>query len=242
MQRGYRPDNARLVVVGDFDAHALLKTIEHLFGSLENPGVRLPELVNVSPRNAPSHVTIAAPVRRSSVDLLWDIPEALQPQLAGLWLLRAELLISLRQALVETPGLAVDVGVTIHELTLGWLWSVRVELLPGIDPKFVEGRVLATVARLRGQTLATEALETARERALTSLLEGWDDPSSRAALLSSARFGFDISQARSDLKRVSAAQLAVLAKRSLPAKPRLSVHVRRALDAARRGELYREPE
>lgn len=245
MQRGYRPDNARLVVVGDFDADALFESVSRVFGSIENPGVSLPPLAVPAPRSDRHGITIAAPVARSSLHLYWDVPQTLQAKLPTLRVLRAELELLLQRDLVAVAGLASDVDVELRELDLGWLWIVQAELLPGVDPKLVEKRALAQVARLAQQARlpgGARLIESARHVEVTDLLEAWDHPDGRAWLLSQERgFGFDLGKAMAELRRVSAGDVTALIQQFLLVKPRLSVHVRRAIGAARRGELYREP-
>lgn len=239
MQRGYRPDNARLAVVGDFDADAMLEAVDRLFGSIENPGVRLPAPATVPLRVGPRHIAIIAPVARPSVHLYWAIPEPLRAKPWVLWVLSSQLEQLLRRDVVGS-GLASDAHIYTKELELGWLWSVNVDLLPGIDPKFVERRVLGQVERLRQQGLA---VDSARHRALTGLLALWDDPEERASLLSEkSGFGFDLSKSIADLSAVSASDVALAARQFLLHRPLLSVHEHRALDAPLSGELYREPE
>jgi zinc protease len=240
MQRGYRPDNARLVVVGDFDADALLKDVTRLFGSIENPGVRLPPLADAPLHSAPQRITIAAPVVRPRLHLFWDVPPPLHGKLAALYVLDAELEQLLKVALVDSSALANEVDVELNQLELGWLWSVWVDLLPGIDPKFVEERVLAQLAGLRQHA---PNIDAARQRAITQLLEVWDTPGARARFLSrDPSFGIDHSRTIAELRAVSAEDVSGLARQLFREKPALSVHVRRAVDAPARGELYREPE
>ncbi|MEP7051328.1 MAG: insulinase family protein [Pseudomonadota bacterium] len=243
MQRGYRPDNARLVVVGDFDAHALLNTIDQLFGAIENPGVHLPAYTEVPVKTRPTRITVAAPVARSMLHLYWRIPQTARSQPAALRVLETSLTRELNRMLNDRPGLAVNAGAETMQRELDWLWSIGVELLPGIDPKFVERRILAVLARFRDEPPASESLETDRDVTLLSLLERWDLPARRASLLAEdGGFGFELGQRRSALSRVSAKEVQSLARQCLTQSPLLTVYVRRALDASPRGELYREPE
>jgi len=235
MQRGYRPDNARLIVVGDFDVDAQLESVRELFGSIGNPGVSLPKAANREARSGHRAITVAAPVSRPRVHLFWHLPERMRAQRAALDVLSAELSVLLDSDLVNGAALASDVRVGTLSHELDWLWSTRIELLPGVDPKLVERRALAQVTRLRQETLP---IEFARESALTELLESWEDLGSRAELLARQPFGFDIELARREQARVSAQDVRQLAEQSLTAEPALSVHVRRAVDAPLRGQLY----
>lgn len=239
MQRGYRPDNARLVVVGDFDAPATLSLVTRLFASIENPGVALPPArAVVAPPGRP-RITIAAPISHARLHLYWDVPEVLRSKHWTLHALEAELTLLLKRDLVNGVGTATHVQVQLQERELGWLWAVGVDLLPGIDPRRVEQRVLAHVARLREQVVSIEA---GRQSTIQSLLTAWDSPEGRSALLYQEALGFDLNATRQELMRVSGEDVRRVARLLLSPTPRLAVHVRRAIDAARRGELYREPE
>jgi predicted Zn-dependent peptidase len=238
MQRGYRPDNARLVVVGDFEVAPVLDSVRKLFGSIGNPGVSLPAVADVPARAEHRSITIAAPVPRCRVHLWWHVPGTMRAQRRALDVLGAELRLLLVTDLVDGVGLASDVGVGVVPRASDWLWSVHIALHPGVDPKLVERRALAQVARLRRETLP---IEFARESQVTELLEAWEDLDTRAELLASEHFGFEIERAKGEQSRVSAEDVRRLAGQLLAENPALSVYVRRAVDAPRRGSLYEEP-
>lgn len=239
MQRGYRPDNARLVVVGDFDASAVLAQVHRLFGSIQNPSVRLPSASPPALRVEPRRITIAAPVPRSRLHLFWEVPKALQSELLTLRILEAEFGLRLSRDLVDGVALATDVDVDLEQRDLGWWWSVNVGLLPGMNPERVEQRILALLALLRTKLMP---IESGRASSITGLLDVWDQPHNRAALLTSFDLGFDLAKTIVELSRVSAKDAQLAAQRFLLGKPRLAVHLRRAIDADHRGELYREPQ
>lgn len=238
MQRGYRPDNARLVVVGDFEVEAVLDSVRKLFGSIGNPGVSLPRVADVAPRSGHREMTIAAPVSRSLVHLCWHVPGPMRAQRRALRVLSSELWLLLSGDLVDGVGLASAVDVRIEQRELGWLWSVRIDLHPGVDPKLVERRALAQLARLRRETLP---IEFARESLVKHMFEVWEDLDARAELLAKSEFGFDIELAKSEQSRVSGEDVRRLAAQLLTAGPALSVYVRRAVDAPLQGTRYEEP-
>jgi hypothetical protein len=240
MQRGYRPDNARLVLVGDFDAALMLTTVERLFGSIENPDVRLPPPREPRARSGKRRITIAAPVPRPRLHLYWDAPRASRQRFFPLHVLRAELERLLEAELVTRRGLGTGARMSLVELELGSLWSAEVDLLPGVDPELVERLALAEVDGVRRRVASASA---ARQLTATNFLEIWDDLDARASLLAEDwAFGFDVAKAIREIDAVSDDELTRLAAQALPAAPRLSVHVRRAVDAPTRGELYRQGE
>lgn len=239
MQGGYRPDNARLVIVGDFDATTTLAQVRHLFGPIRNPGVSLPAPPRVPARAGFRHIAIAAPVERPSLQLLWLLPDALRPRRSELRVLDALLGTILNRDLAQLDGLATGVSARVTELDLGWQWSIDVGLLPGVDTKLVEQRILARLAGLRRHL---PSIEGARYNALTALLESWELPDARSTLLlREGGFGLTRDKAVAALQGVTQDGVARLL-RDLPEYPSLSVSLRRAVDAPKRGELYREAE
>lgn len=237
MQRGYRPDNARLVIVGDFDADATLGMVRRLFGPIRNPDVALPALAHGPPRAGFRRVTIAAPVERPSLQLLWAVPDALVGRRPDFQVLDAALGAVLEHELVNLAGFATDVDVSLLDFELGGLWAIHVQLLPGVDPKGVEPRILARLARLRQKP---PPIRVAHQDALMALLQRWDAPSSRVMLLlREESFGSTRAKAIAELTRVTQEGVAGLL-RAISGQPNLSVSLRRAVDAPKRGELYRE--
>jgi predicted Zn-dependent peptidase len=236
IQRSHRPDNARLVLVGDFDADSALRSVERLFASIRNPpGERLAELAPTPPL-PPKHIVVAAPVPRPRLLLYWNVPAALRSQKAALAVLELGLERALEDDLVRRDTLAHDVSVGMQELELGWVLQVSVALLPGIDPKLVERRALAQVARVRR---SGEGFDAARDAVATGLRQLWDDPGRRSFLLMDEASGFDLEAALSALARLRSADMRSLAEQVLQLKPALAAHVHRALDAPVRGQVYR---
>ena len=134
----------------------------------------------------------------------------------------------LEHELVNIEGLGTNVDVSLLDFELGSLWSIDVELLPGVDSKGVEQRILARLARLR-QKLPNIAV--AHQDALMALLQRWEGPSSRVRLLLRDEFfGSTRDKAVAEMKSVTQESVARLL-RALPERPNLSVSLRRALDA-----------
>src|SRR5699024_8509471 len=57
----YRPDNAFITAVGDFDADELAERIEKAFGSIKNPEGDIREVVDGPPQHAERRVTLKRP-------------------------------------------------------------------------------------------------------------------------------------------------------------------------------------
>jgi zinc protease len=236
MQRAYRPGNARLVIVGDFDASTLLAEIRRRFEGISNPEVSLPALARLPTRTGYRRITIAAPVPRSSLRLCWSLPADFRSRRPALEVLASELELLLEPDLAGA-GFSTSVRVSLLEQELSSFFDLAVRLRPGVDPKQVEARVLQRLQELR---LRFPTINHARARLETNLLAEWDVPGARAQrLLEEPSLSWRLPEELAKLDAVTPAAVAQ-ALRALPDLPTLSVSVRRAVDAPRRGQLYEE--
>lgn len=87
----YRPDNAALIVVGNFDEAQLNAWVDRYFGPLKTPKSPLPRVTVREPvRKGPSTVTAFAPnVPLPAVAITWQGPSASDPDAAALTVLDA---------------------------------------------------------------------------------------------------------------------------------------------------------
>ena len=85
----YQPDNATLVIAGDFDAEKALELIKRTFGALPRPERRLTTRQIVEPaQDEERHVTVRRPGDTALVAAAYHIPAAAHPDFAALDLLR----------------------------------------------------------------------------------------------------------------------------------------------------------
>jgi zinc protease len=177
----YRPDRARVVVVGDVDPAAALAWVEAAYGSWR-------------PAADPPRGPVAEPdqtvVRRVSVP--W--PQAVPPRLRMGWRIPGsrpddvdvvalslveQLLLSevgsLRRRLVDDLGLAYTVGGGREDFVDPCLFVVAVDLKPGADVAQVEAIVQEEIARLRAGLEAT-ALARLKQHARYAFLSALDEP------------------------------------------------------------------
>src|SRR5262249_29676879 len=82
----YRPDNATLVIVGDFDPRQLDGWIDHYFDAVAKPDMAIPRVtVKEPPRDASKKITESGPnVPLPAVALTWLAPPATSPDRAAL--------------------------------------------------------------------------------------------------------------------------------------------------------------
>ncbi|CAN5128095.1 hypothetical protein BH09PSE2_BH09PSE2_16070 [soil metagenome] len=89
----YRPQNASLIVIGDFDQKTLDAWIDRDFGDIKNPAAPLPRVTVKEPlRTSPKLVNAYGPiVPLPAVRILWHIPAAADPDYPALAVLDAVL-------------------------------------------------------------------------------------------------------------------------------------------------------
>ena len=89
----YRPQNASLIVIGDYDPAQLNRWIDGFFGDIKNPAAPLPRVTVKEPaRTSPKFVNAYGPiVPLPAVRILWHIPAAADPDYPALAVLDAVL-------------------------------------------------------------------------------------------------------------------------------------------------------
>jgi zinc protease len=227
MQRAYRPENARMIIVGDFDSEQVLKQIRRYFGPIKMLGQVLPpsrgRLVAPPHRQA---LTVVAPVSRSVLTLSWPLPAKLVGQHALLDVFTGVLESELAGHLVRARGIAASVSVGVMDLELAQQLRIHSVLQPGVshdqfeheDDVAAEKR--AQVVRLRFQ---------------------WEDLSERVQLLADTtpRGGTPLgleSRVRA-YEKIGALDLK-LAFDLVSLKERYALRLRAARGTALRGEIY----
>jgi predicted Zn-dependent peptidase len=187
----YAPNNAALVIAGDFDPAVARAWVERYFGSIPaRPQPARPDLAEAvqQAEKRDSYVDRLAP--RPALALAWQVPERGTPEHFAFSLLDSILLQGedsrLWQKLVQERGYAGSVGGGINllgnEFTYDgpMLWMLYLIHDPGAKPEAIIADVDAEIARIQAEPPTAEELG----RALTKL---------RASLYdlvgSSTRFG-----------------------------------------------------
>ncbi len=179
--RFYVPNNASLVVAGDFDPAEVKPLIERLFGSLPRgedpargivPPVRLP---------AERRATVVDPqIELSRLSFVWHSPASYAPGDAEMDLIAGVLTQGktsrLYKRLVYTDRLAQEVGAWQQSMALGSLFQIDVTAAPGASLAALERAVGEELARLcaEGPSAAelgriVNGLESANVAALQSV-------------------------------------------------------------------------
>jgi predicted Zn-dependent peptidase len=228
----YAPNNAVLVIAGDFDAEVARAWVAKYFGAIParaqppRPDLTEPEQ-KVEKRN--SYVDRLAP--KPALALAWQVPERGTPEHYAFSLLDTILLQGedsrLWQKLVQERGYASSVGGGINllgnEFTYDgpMLWMIYLIHDPEAKPEAIIADIDAEIARLQAEPPSTEELERALTKVRASLYD-LAGSSTRFGLLdllaSFALFDDDpgrINRIESDFRAVSPALISEVARNYL---------------------------
>jgi zinc protease len=172
----YRPDNAALIIVGNFDPRALDSAVDADFGAIGRPNVALPKVTAVEPlRSQPRTRTIYAPgVPLPAVDIAWAIPGASSNDLAPLRV--ADAILSsgdasrLAHDLVYEGQIAQSIGSDAGQNRDPSLFQVQAVLAGGHTPPEAETALLREIARLREAPVSLEELRRAKNQLVAAAL------------------------------------------------------------------------
>ena len=191
----YRPDNALLIVVGDFDPPQLDGWIDRYFGPLRSPAQAIPRISTLEPpREQDVRVVLKAPnVPLPAVALVWKGPSAAHADAPALEM-AAALLASgdssrLNEALVYNTQAAQAVGFATELFADAGLLAAYAIAASGQPLRKLEDALLAQIAGLGRGKVSYAEIDKVRTQLLTSALlsrqtpQGQADAIGRAVLL-----------------------------------------------------------
>jgi len=187
----YSPDNATLVITGDFDTKATLEKVREFYGSIPSRSAARPNAV------PPGAVAMAVPVQSSPIVLkepgsaalvqaVYPLPNINHPDVPAIDLMDMILTggrsARLYQALVET-GLATGVGAYPAEMIEPGWYNMSATAAPGKTIAEVDRVLLQALTQLREKGVTQEELERAKTQLKTSFVLSNQDISSQASQL-----------------------------------------------------------
>jgi len=179
-KRYYRPDNATLLIAGQFDKAATLALIARAFGPLPQPTTALPQPYTVEPAQDGERTVVVRRVGGQPILLAsYHVPAITHPDTAAL--IVYGLLMSLQPSgqlyrqLVE-PRLAVAAGLGGVGGTDPGTASAYAVLAPGADVAQVETRLLDLAEGRAGQHFDEAELARVREIAVNSYRQQMKSP------------------------------------------------------------------
>jgi zinc protease len=206
----YRPDNATLVVVGDFDPKQLDAWVDKYFGGIAKPNLPLPRVtIKEPPRESESRVTEYGSNDLPAVGLTYLTPRESDPDSKALEV--ADAILSsgessrLYHSLVYTQQLAAEVDAnseTREDLSLFVLFAILSE---GKKTEDVEKSLLAEIKKLQDAPVSAAELEKAKNQIVTEQLEKLETSNGKALALGEAAVLLgDPARVNTDLERLQA--------------------------------------
>lgn len=161
----YAPNNAVLVVVGDFDAEKTFDLIKKYYGPIK-PSTPPPAVTTVEPpQMGLKTVTIRKEAQTPSYMAVWHIPGAKDSDFAALTILEKPLLEGessrLYRRLVRDEQLAITVGGGAEETIDPYLFSVYVKPKPGADLDRIDRIVEEELAKIKNEGINEQECQKA---------------------------------------------------------------------------------
>ena len=229
----YRPDNATLIVAGDFDQKQLDAWVDKYFGPIVRPAAPLPRLnANEAPWPADRSVTVTAPgVPLPAVAVLWLAPPVTDPDNAALQIASAVLSggesSRLNQSLVYRQQIASQASFQTDLRTGPGLLAAIAVAAGGKKLADVKAALLAEVQRLAKQPVGAAELAKVKTQLLTQTLLARQTPDGLArAVAESAVLEGNAARVNGglqDLLNVSASDVQRVMKRYVIGAKKVSV-------------------
>ena len=229
----YRPDNATLVVVGDFDPKQLDAWVDKYFGGIAKPNLQLPRVtIKEPPRESESRFTEYGSNDLPAVGLTYLTPRESDPDSKALEV--ADAILSsgessrLYHSLVYTQQLAAEVDAnseTREDVSLFVLFAILSE---GKKTEDVEKSLLAEIKKLQDAPVSAAELEKAKNQIVTEQLQKLETSNGKALALGEAAVLLgDPARVNTDLERlqaVTAADVQRVMKKYLSDKNRMVLY------------------
>lgn len=190
-QTYYSPDNATLVITGDFDTASTLKTVKETFGKLSNRGQGEKKTteanktpVSTSATKAP--IVLKEPGSVSFLEVVYPLPDAKHPDVPAIDVMDAILTggrsSRLYQALVES-GLASSVsGSAVELIEPGW-YEINATAAQGQELTKINQVLKASLLEIQQKPVSLEELNRAKTQLQASFVLGNQDITSQASQL-----------------------------------------------------------
>jgi zinc protease len=229
----YRPDNAALIVAGDFDAPQLDAWVDRYFGPLKRPDRALPRVSAVEPPlTGHRRVALHGPnVPLPAVALLWQGPPAASADAAPLQIAAALLAAGdssrMNEHLVYRARIAQAAGFAADLYADAGMLAAYAIGASGQAPAKLEAALMAEIERLARGPIAPRELDKVRTRLVTGELAGRQTPQGKAEAVGWAVILHGDARAAdreiADLQAVTAADVQRVLRRHVLGAERVSV-------------------
>jgi zinc protease len=183
----YHPQNATLVIVGDFDTEEALRRVEELFGEIERgPAISAFKVVE-PPQRGEKRLVVKkeTPVERLFIG--YHAPAVGDPDSYALKVVETLLATGkssrLYQRLVEQDRSVTKVDASYHDHIDPTLFYFQAELQPGFKLSNVERAIDEEIERLKRADVSSTEVEKVKRQFEASLVIGSEEPLQQAMLL-----------------------------------------------------------
>ncbi|MGJ5674503.1 MAG: M16 family metallopeptidase [Nostochopsis sp.] len=192
----YRPDNAVLVIVGDFDTAKTLKIVKDVFGKIQKSqessvksqvsSVKSQEPIVNSQKVSHSPIVLREPGANALLQAIYPLPDANHPDIPALdvmdYILTEGRNSRLDQALIES-GMATDVTGSIVSLRKAGWYELSVTATPGENLTKIDAVMQKAIATLASQQAKLEEVNRAKAQLEAAVVLSTRDITSQAMQL-----------------------------------------------------------
>ncbi|MDB9483492.1 insulinase family protein, partial [Dolichospermum circinale CS-537/05] len=184
-QKFYSPDNAVLVIVGDFDTTPTLKSVKSIFGKIPKGQYSPHNLITPSYSPSPA-IKLQEPGGNPLLQIIYPLPQINQPDVPALevmdYILTAGKNSYLYQELVES-GLASDLKANVASLRAGGWYEILVTAAENQDLHKIDAKVIKALKEVIKIGVTTEQVERAKSQLTASVILNNRDITSQAMQL-----------------------------------------------------------
>ncbi len=190
----YAPNNAVLVVVGDFKTPEILALIKKYYGAI--PASPAPAAVTTTEPEqiGPRRVTLHKPAQSPNFQMVWPAPACLDEDFPALRVLEIVLLQGessrLYRSLVSDKQLAIDIHGGMQESIDPLLFNIYVEPRQDASLDLIEKAVDDELARIAAEGISDKELTKARNIIRTEFYRPLQSISGKANILGTAELLF----------------------------------------------------
>jgi len=172
----YGPNNAVIVIAGDIDAQTALAKVKQYFGDIPpGPPIARHEAW-IAKRSGEQRQTVEDRVPQVRIIKIWNVPQALTVENDRL-LLVVQLLGSgktsrLYKRLIYDDQIATDVAVFLDNREIAGLFTIQVDVKPGVETAKVEKAIDEELQRFLTTGPAQKELEKVRMQFLARFIRG----------------------------------------------------------------------
>lgn len=161
----YAPNNAILIIVGDFDPARTMELVKKYYGPIKSSPAVPPVATVEPPQMGPKTVIIRKEAQAPSYLAVWHVPGVKDPDFAPLYVLQKPLLEGessrLYRRLVREEQLALYVSGGVQETIDPYLFMITVKPKPGADLDKIDRIIEEEIAKVKAEGITTREYEKA---------------------------------------------------------------------------------